>query len=229
MAAKRLLVFASGGKEPDVGGSGLLTLAERIKTGELHAQIVGVVSNYPCGGAHKKATDAGLRFIHFPAPWDEAGYQRIVAEFKPDLVFLSGWLKKVVGLPTEMVLNIHPGPLPEYGGKGMHGHHVHEAVLRDVKAGKRTCSEVSMHFTTAEFDKGPICFCIQVPASSLDTAETLGKRVNEAEHLWQWWVTDMVLGGVVRCINTNKGYKIQAPTWYLRSFVPTEWWYVATA
>jgi folate-dependent phosphoribosylglycinamide formyltransferase PurN len=79
----------------------------------------------------------------------------------------------------------------------MYGHHVHEAVLAAFKAGKIKYSAVTMHFVTEEYDKGPTCMEVRVPVFEADTVETLAKRVNEAEHEWQWHCTDKIINGEI--------------------------------
>jgi phosphoribosylglycinamide formyltransferase-1 len=120
-----------------------------------------------------------------------------VHTFPHDFIALSGWLKLVVGLNPGITFNIHPGPLPEFGGPGMYGHHVHEAVLKAFRAGKITHSAVSMHFVTPEYDKGPVFFRMPVKIEDSDTAESLGHRVNEVEHAWQSHITGLVVSRAI--------------------------------
>lgn len=190
-----LLVFASG--TPEGGGSGFEALAESAQSGILHAGIPAVVSNIAGGGVQRRAERLNIPFIHFPAPWDEHGYQRIIHEVRPDFVALSGWLKLARGLDPRTTFNIHPGPLPQFGGCGMHGRHVHEAVLKAYHERKLVQSAVSMHFVTDEYDTGPVFFRHPVMIHADDTAASLGARVNQAEHRWQFWVTDMVVTGKI--------------------------------
>lgn len=118
----------------------------------------------------------------------------------------------VVGLDAKTTFNIHPGPLPKYGGAGMYGHHVHEAVMEAYKRGEIKCSGITMHFVTddKQYDRGPIFFECQVPIKPLDTAETLAKRVNEAEHKWQPVITNKMVTGEISWDGINrdslKGY-----------------------
>ena len=126
-------------------------------------------------------------------------YRKIAGD--ADLVCLSGWLKLVTGLDPRKTINIHPGPLPRFGGAGMYGHHVHEAVMEAYRNGtpdavtgeKVTHSAVSMHFVAEKFDEGPLFFSQPVEILPNDTADTLAARVLEAEHKWQPLITDKVL------------------------------------
>jgi folate-dependent phosphoribosylglycinamide formyltransferase PurN len=217
---KKIIVFASGTK--DGGGSGFENLVLATRDGRLSGEISAVVSNHEFGGVRERADRLGVKFIHFPAkkPTDgETG-----PEFGPEfgtaenyrkltedahLVCLSGWLKLATGLDPKKTINIHPGPLPRFGGAGMYGHHVHEAVMEAYRAGtnspkgspwekeKVTHSAVSMHFVTEKYDEGPLFFSQPVEILPDDTADTLATRVLEAEHKWQPIITEKVLTGEI--------------------------------
>ncbi|MCF7834920.1 hypothetical protein K9M48_02595 [Candidatus Gracilibacteria bacterium] len=124
-------------------------------------------------------------------------YQALVNHYRADYVSLSGWLKLTKGLDPRTTFNIHPGPLPNFGGPGMYGHHVHEAVIKAYKKGEIKNSEVCMHFVTDEYDRGPVFFRYPVRIRLNDTPETLGDRVNKIEHGWQSFVTDLVVNGQI--------------------------------
>jgi folate-dependent phosphoribosylglycinamide formyltransferase PurN len=196
---KKLLIFASG--SPAGGGSGFKNLIEAMREGILHAEIVGVVSNYEHGGVREKADNLNVPFIYFPGPWTAEEYQKIAEKSQADFFALSGWIKPITGLNlntrfnSKTVFNIHPGPLPKFGGKGMYGHHVHEAVLEAFQNGKLISSEVCMHFVTEEYDQGPVFFRTPVPISLNDTTESLGLHVNIYEHMFQPMITDLVVTG----------------------------------
>lgn len=191
----RILVFASGSKEG--GGSGFRELVYNSHTRILPAEIAAVISNYENGGVRKYADDLGITFRYFPKPFTAERYQEIVAEFNPDLVALSGWLKYTAGLDPRKTINIHPGPLPDFGGKGMYGHHVHEEVIKAYKRGEVKCSAVCMHFVTDEYDRGPVFFRFPVLITDDDTPDTLGARVNKVEHCWQSYITNLVVYGKI--------------------------------
>lgn len=96
-----------------------------------------------------------------------------------DLVCLAGFLRHLI-VPTDFenkIMNIHPSLLPSFGGQGMYGHHVHEAVL------SKGCkvSGCTVHFVNNEYDSGPIIAQEAVPVLEEDTADTLAARVFEAE------------------------------------------------
>ncbi len=170
-----------------------MELVENMKTGVLSAEIVAVVSNHEDGGVKKIANQSGINFHHFSGPFEAGEYQKIIKEYKADFVALSGWLKLVKGLDPQKTINIHPGPLPQFGGNGMYGHFVHEAVIEAFKKGKVKSSAVTMHFVTEEYDEGPVFFQYPVLIRENDTAETLAARVNKIEHAWQSFITNLVI------------------------------------
>lgn len=129
------------------------------------------------------------------------GYKDFVRYFKAEYVMLSGWLKLVAGLDPARTINIHPGPLPRFGGPKFYGHFVHEAVMAAYRRGEITHSAVTMHFVDPEYDRGPIFFAYPVPIFSGDTPEILAKRVNREEHKWQSHVLHHVVHGDVRLEN----------------------------
>lgn len=191
MVKPKILVFASGSTQG--GGSGLENLVHAAREGILDAEIVGVVSNYERGRVRQRADRLGVPFFYFPKPWGATEYQRIAQRTGAEFFALSGWLKLVVGLDPRVTFNIHPGPLPEFGGVGMYGHHVHEAVMKAFACGEITHSAVCMHFATPEFDRGPVFFRHNVKILEDDTSETLGARVNRCELAWQPRITNLVV------------------------------------
>jgi phosphoribosylglycinamide formyltransferase-1 len=207
----KMLVFASGGR--DSGGSGFRRLVDASLRGILSAEIVGVVSNHESGGVRHIADSLGVPFRHFPGPWGAEGYRRIAGESGAEWFALSGWLKLVVGLDPTRTFNIHPAPLPRFGGRGMYGSRVHKAVLAAYRRGEVGASAVAMHFVTEEYDGGPVFFRWPVEIKSDDTAATLGRRVQETEHFWQPWATDLVVRGAIRWDGVNRD-SLAVPHWY---------------
>ena len=196
----RILVFASGTKTG--GGSGFETLVKATRTEPpiLDACICGVVTNHPEGGVRQKAKALGIPAEYWPGPYLAPGYQNFVKHFQADYVMLSGWLKLVAGLDPARTINIHPGPLPRFGGANMHGRHVHEAVLAAYRRGEITHSAVTMHFVDEVYDRGPVFFALPIPLEPGDTPETLAAKLNRAEHQWQPQVLNYVVHGKVRLV-----------------------------
>ncbi len=195
---KRILVFASGDKEG--GGSGFQELVEfsRTEPPVLDAMIVGVVSNHPSGGVRKRADALQIPFEYWPGPFKAEGYRFFVEKYRADYVMCSGWLKFVRGLDPSKTVNIHPGPLPRFGGQGMYGHHVHEAVISAYRKGEIKQSAVTMHFVDeTAYDHGPIIFQMPVLIRPDDDADSLAKRVNEKERSWQSYILNLVVHGYI--------------------------------
>ena len=192
----RLIIFASGTKNG--GGSGFGELVRNSKKGMLKANIIAVVSDHTNGGVRRIADEYNIPFVCFEGPWTENMYKKIILDNKAEWIALSGWLKLVKGLAPKQTINIHPGPLPQFGGVGMYGRYVHEAVMEAFRKGKITESAVSMHFVTEKYDEGPIIFRKPVPIEEIDTPETLAARVNKVEHKYQAFVTDLVVNKQIK-------------------------------
>ncbi len=103
-------------------------------------------------------------------------------QFKPDLIVLAGFLwlvpQHIVQAFPNKIVNIHPALLPSYGGKGMHGIHVHTAVVQ----AKEPESGISIHFVNEEYDKGDLVRQFRCPVLPHDTPEELAARVLQLEH-----------------------------------------------
>lgn len=100
---------------------------------------------------------------------------------KIDLIILAGFLLKIPesfikAFPNKIV-NIHPSLLPKFGGKGMYGMHVHNAVI----ANKETESGITIHFVNEEYDKGPVILQVKCKVDPTDTPETLAQKIHELE------------------------------------------------
>ena len=177
----RLGVLISG------SGTTLMNILKHIKHGLLNAEVAVVISSRSTVTGVEKAKNAGLD-VKFVRTKDYAGIdefsKRIEKELviaQVDLVVQGGWLClwKIPARYEHRVMNIHPALLPSFGGKGMWGHHVHEAVL---KAGCKV-SGCTVHFCTNEYDKGPIIVQRTCEIVNDDTPDTLAARVFEQERI----------------------------------------------
>ena len=191
----KLIIFASGSKTG--GGSGFENLVLAQKNGILRADIVAVVSNNENGGVREKADRLGIPFEYFNGPFEAQNYQDIISKYQAEFTSLSGWLKLVTGLDPKTTFNIHPGPLPRFGGPGYYGRFVHEKVMEAYRLGEVTHSGISMHFVTEKYDEGPLFFQKEVEILTDDTPETLAKRVNDAELNYQPIITDKIVNGEI--------------------------------
>jgi phosphoribosylglycinamide formyltransferase-1 len=163
------------------GGTTLQNLIDRIADGRLSAEIVAVVSSNPDAYGNERARRAGLPVAVVPrgTPGFADAVFAAVRAAKPDLVVMAGWLH-LLPIPADFrfrVLNIHPALLPAFGGKGMYGRHVHEAVL----AYGAKLSGCTVHFADDSYDTGPILVQRAVPVLDDDTPDALAARVYAAE------------------------------------------------
>lgn len=206
----RLIIFSSGTK--DRGGSGFEKLVEAKRKGVLKAEIVAVVSNHEHGGVRQRADKLGIPFEFFSKPYTPFGYFDILKKYDAEWISLSGWLKlvpmknekeKLDGLDPTRTINIHPGPLPRFGGYDMYGLNVHRAVMDAYLKGEASESSVTMHFVTHKYDEGPVIFRKTVPIHKDDTPETLRDRVNKVEHEYQAFVTNLVVNGQIKWDGKN--------------------------
>lgn len=167
-----LAIFVSG------SGRTLINLADHIDAGELDAQIGLVVASRECLGA-ELARERGFETRVERGNLDEGAIAGLMGGSKADFAVLAGYLR-LVGVPESMrgrMVNIHPALLPSFGGRGMYGERVHQAVL---DAGCKV-SGCTVHFCDDRYDTGPIIAqrCCEVRDD--DTAATLGARVFELE------------------------------------------------
>jgi phosphoribosylglycinamide formyltransferase-1 len=179
--ALQLAVLVSG------SGTTLQNLIDQIAAGRLNAQIALVIGSRPELVGLQRAAKAGLpnqvvdrRSLRDCAEFSSRVFD-LCAEVNADLICLAGWLC-LLDLPARFegkVMNIHPALLPSFGGRGMYGRKVHEAVL------SHGCkvSGCTVHFVDNTYDTGPIILQRTCPVLDDDTAESLAHRVFEEEKI----------------------------------------------
>lgn len=171
------------------GGSNMQSIIDSCKRGKIAAEPVVIISNNSKSGAFERARKEGIPFYHissvkFPEPEGlDSEIISVLSKHEADLVILAGYMKKIgssiINQFRGRILNIHPALLPKFGGKGMYGKYVHEAVL---KAGEKV-SGPTVHVVDDKYDNGKILANIEVPVLQNDTVETLAARVLEKEHI----------------------------------------------
>jgi phosphoribosylglycinamide formyltransferase-1 len=174
----RIVALISG------GGTTLQNLIDRQAAGRLGGQLVGVVSSRADAFGVERARRAGLPVTvveraNRPHGRFAAEVWEAVRAFTPDLVCFAGWLH-LLPIAADFrlkVLNIHPALLPAFGGKGMYGRRVHEAVL----AYGAKVSGCTVHFADDTYDTGPILVQKCVPVEEGDDPDALAVRVFAAE------------------------------------------------
>ena len=171
------------------GGTNLQTIIDSCKSGRLDAEIRVVICNNSKATAMERARREGIPCFHMsgnthPAPGElDSVITSTLIDRGVELVVLAGYMKKLGRQTLQRyrgrVLNIHPALLPKFGGQGMYGQRVHQAVL---ESGDKV-SGVSIHIVDEEYDHGPVVSQREVPVLEGDTPETLAERVLAQEHI----------------------------------------------
>jgi phosphoribosylglycinamide formyltransferase 1 len=163
------------------GGSNLEALVRALGPGA-PASVVLVLSNTPRASGLERARNLGIATRVLDDFRDGAEWLRHLEGARVDLVVLAGFLKlvpaAVITRYRGRIINIHPSLLPEFGGEGMYGRRVHEAVL----AAGRPVSGATVHLVDEAYDRGPILAQARVPVLPDDTPERLGARILDVEH-----------------------------------------------
>lgn len=171
----RVAVCVSG------GGSNLQALLDRLQ-GEEPARVVLVLSNRADAGGLERARQAGVPAEVLADPADAAEWITRLGRRDVDLLVLAGYLKLVppgvVQKYAGRMVNVHPALLPDFGGPGMYGQRVHEAVIASGAAE----SGPTVHLVDEVYDRGAILAQRRVPVLPADTPATLAERVLTEEH-----------------------------------------------
>lgn len=176
---KRIVIFASG--------SG--TNAENIIKYFQHtqfAEVVLVLSNKKEATVLQRARNLDVAAISFTKDelFSEEGILSILKETKPDIIVLAGFLLKfpeiILKKFPNKVINVHPALLPKYGGKGMYGQFVHDAVVKNKEAE----TGITIHYVNENYDEGAIISQKKVSLSEVDSAERIAEKVHKLEYKW---------------------------------------------
>jgi phosphoribosylglycinamide formyltransferase-1 len=169
------------------GGSNMQAIVDACVAGQLDAAPCVVISNNSEAVAIERARKAGIPRYHIsgtthPGGAEDHAILRTLRAHDVDTVILAGYMKKLGPLTLRAfrgrILNIHPALLPKFGGQGMYGRRVHEAVLR---AGE-TVTGVTVHVVDELYDHGRILAQCAVPVLAGDTVDSLAERVLRQEH-----------------------------------------------
>ena len=166
-------------------GSSARAIIAAIRAGDLAAEPRVLISNNRNAPALVFAAGQDVPALHIPTQSDPASAdERLAAALSAhgvELIVLSGYLRQLgprtLARYEGRILNIHPGPLPQFGGHGMYGRRVHEAV---IAAGVAE-SGIVIHLVDAEYDRGPVIARCSVPVEPGDSAESLEARVTGLE------------------------------------------------
>ena len=169
------------------GGSNMQAIMDACKDGRLNAKPCVVISNNSDSMALQRARNEGIPCYHIsgathPGSAEDEEILRALKRHGVETVILAGYMKQLGTITLQAyrgrILNIHPALLPKFGGKGMYGRRVHEAVLA---AGEQVTG-VTIHIIDENYDTGPIVNQCQVPVLAGDTADSLAERVLKHEH-----------------------------------------------
>jgi len=232
----RYAVLASG------GGSNFQALLDAAKRGDLNARAVFLACNNSTAGAMEKANQAGVPAYHVSAKTEgsEAGVSArllaLIDEHRPDLLVLAGYMKKVpdavLARLKNRIVNIHPALLPEFGGTGMYGHHVHEAVVSAMRRriaenlvdDGRYLSGMTIHMVNEHYDEGQYLIKRAVDIYGAD-ASGVAQRVLELEHDTYWRVLQGFATGAMKPTDSDDPAEAVrvSPSWihYARTLTGT--------
>ncbi len=197
---QRIAVLASG------GGSNLQAILDHLDAlgADAPAAVALVVSDRADAYALERARLRGIATLHLPRSAPEGTLEQMLADQGTDLVALAGYLRLIPAVVVRRwsgrMLNVHPSLLPMFGGHGMYGHRVHEAVL----ASGTRLSGATVHFVNEQFDRGAIIAQWPVPVAVGDTVDALAERVLRVEHRLYPWCVAAVARGTVRLADDGR-------------------------
>lgn len=143
-----------------------------------------ILSNKVDAYVHQRAALLGIPSVTFSRDefLDGVTIPDILQQHHIDCIVLAGFLLKIpqtlIDLFPNKIINIHPALLPKFGGKGMYGHHVHQAVAD----ARETESGITIHYVNGNYDEGNIIFQATCPVSETDTPDTIAEKVHELEY-----------------------------------------------
>ena len=156
-----------------------------------------IVSNKVDAYVHERARRLGIPSVTFSSAEfrDGNAVLTILKDKSVNFIVLAGFLLKVspplLEAFPDKIINIHPALLPAYGGKGMWGHHVHEAV---VAAGEKE-SGITVHYVNENYDEGAIVFQAKCEISAADSAETVAEKVHQLEYRYFPETIELIING----------------------------------
>jgi len=172
---KNIVLFASG------NGSNAEEIINYFKNSE-NAKVVAIFSNKADAKVLDRAKNHNIPSVVFSkAQLNEGFVLEKLQQFQPDLIVLAGFLLKFpesILKKYTKVINIHPALLPKYGGKGMYGMHVHQAVLDN----KEQETGITIHFVNEHYDEGEFIFQKAANIEDCNTAEEIAHKIHELEH-----------------------------------------------
>jgi phosphoribosylglycinamide formyltransferase-1 len=173
---KRIVIFASG------SGTNAENLIKFFHNRE-NASVIQVLTNNPHAKVLERCKTLNVSALSFNkmAFTETNDVLNILKASKPDLIVLAGFLWKfpdsILNEFPNKVINVHPALLPKYGGKGMYGMHVHEAVV----ANNETETGITIHYVNEHYDEGAVIFQAKCTVDANDTAENVAAKIHKLE------------------------------------------------
>ncbi|NNT71214.1 phosphoribosylglycinamide formyltransferase [Flavobacterium sp. IMCC34852] len=173
---KKIVLFASG------NGSNVENIIWYFKNSNV-LSVVGVLTNNLHAKVLEKAQKHNIpTFVFNKSELNEGFVLDKINELQPDLIVLAGFLLKfpdhIISKYPHKIINIHPALLPKYGGKGMYGMHVHQAILEN----KEKETGITIHYVNEHYDEGEFIFQTSVNIEDCKTPEEIAVKVHELEH-----------------------------------------------
>lgn len=173
---KRIVIFASG------SGTNAENLINFFKN-KKEASVVLVLTNNPQAKVLERAKRLGVSALSFNkiALTETQDVLNILIASKPDIIVLAGFLwkfpEKILNAFSNKVINIHPALLPKYGGKGMYGKFVHEAVVKN----KERETGITIHYVNENYDEGKVIFQVKCKVDPEDSTDDVASKIHELE------------------------------------------------
>lgn len=169
---KKIVLFASG------SGTNADNICHYFAKNE-EVKVVGLFCNNPEAGVIPKMEKWGVPVELFTRKQlnDEAYFLPLIQQYQPDMIVLAGFLllipEYLVQQYPNRIMNIHPALLPKFGGKGMYGHHVHEAVIAEQEKEHG----ITIHLVNERFDEGEHLFQQSFTVTPIDTVESVARKI----------------------------------------------------
>jgi phosphoribosylglycinamide formyltransferase 1 len=185
---KNIAIFASG------AGSNAQKIIDHLKQSDI-ARVTLILCNKPGAGIFNIAAKEHIPSVQIDRQqfYHSDYYVQLLKDAQIDFIVLAGFLWKVPANLVQafpgVIINIHPALLPKYGGKGMYGHFVHEAVI----AAGETESGITIHYVNEKYDDGPPILQEKVIITPEDTPLTLAAKVQQLEHAWYPVIVERLL------------------------------------
>ncbi|MGA9637145.1 phosphoribosylglycinamide formyltransferase [Flavobacterium sp.] len=173
---KKIVIFASG------SGSNAENIIKYFASDDKVA-VVGVFTNNVNAGVIDRVKKYGIEAeIFSKTQLFESEFLQKINNFQPDLIVLAGFLLKfpeaIIANYPDKVINIHPALLPKYGGKGMYGMHVHNAIVQN----KEQETGITIHYVNENYDEGGVIFQKSFELSGTETPDEVANKIHELEH-----------------------------------------------